>query len=474
MSMTIVLYIGKAAASELVEAGFKWAMGREVQGAKLEDHLQQLALAVFTGAPLHPEPSFETKAEGRFQRLEAEIAGLKTDIAELRDEVADFQWRVASMLHQAREENLWQTMLQIENSSDIYYTRIKLLGESKEPLETRKQRAAELADTILASDVAAHVANTRLAFLGDTVGAGKERVRGFLEIWKQQALREADLGWRGERLAEIFNVLEAKFTRAMLIQLKCARLMMEAYEARRQREPSHPGAADYFAGTFYPILRAEVTGFRDLVESLAINLLPLPDGALSTLAVPDEIAGMLAGLDVYTGQALRGKVVAGETGPGGRTLEGLPALSGCWGRVIVPGTRWIRRAPGSSDAARLRIQRPGGPEVICKGRVEVRAVDYTPYDASNGSKVHEGYTLVVNNTPREMDKMLLAQFVPEDVLPADLAGTLEVRLEDGGGETLAQTQALFVAVPLDEGQQTTVPYGTFTMTFTGGADVRRR
>ena len=38
--------------------------------------------------------------------------------------------------------------------------------------------------------------------MGDDVGS--KRVRGFFEVWHQQALREADQGWRGERLSEIY------------------------------------------------------------------------------------------------------------------------------------------------------------------------------------------------------------------------------------------------------------------------------
>ncbi|HEU4388511.1 MAG TPA: hypothetical protein VFV34_11985, partial [Blastocatellia bacterium] len=79
----------------------------------------------------------------------------------------------------------------------------------------------------------------------------------------------------------------------------------------------------------------------------------------------------------------------------------------------------------------------------------------------------------VNNTPRDMDKMLLVHFVPEEVIPADLSGPIDVVL-DQGGETMAKTKGLLVPIPIDEQQQRKVPFGTFTMSFTGGADVRRR
>jgi hypothetical protein len=72
-----------------------------------------------------------------------------------------------------------------------------------------------------------------------------------------------------------------------------------------------------------------------------------------------------------------------------------------------------------------------------------------------------------------MDKMLLAQFVPEEVLPSDLSGPLDVRIEDQSGGVLAQTKALVAPIPIDENQSATVPFGMFTMSFTGGAEVRR-
>lgn len=476
MSMTIVIYIGKAAVTKLIEAGFKKAMGVAVQGSTVGDWAETLALAVFTGAPMVPEPTFEQKANRRFHDLEVEIANLKDDITDLQNEMAGFKWKVQTMLYEAREEDIWQTMLHIENSADAHYGRLKVLGESKEPIEARKKRALELADMILASSVVDNIANSQLAFMGSTVGAGQQRVRGFLEIWQQQALREADLGWKGERLQQIYDVLEAKFTRALLIQVKCGRLLMEAHEAKHKVDPSHKGAVDYFADSFYPMLKTEVNGFRDLVESLAINLLPLPDRALATVTIPDEIAGLLASIDVYSAQALSGKVAPDPTTPPGpgRALQGVPALSGCWGRVIVPGTRWIRRSPGSKEAARATITAPNGRAVTCKGRLEVRSIGYMPYEGQGGGKLHEGYQLMVNNTPRDMDKMLLAQFIPEEVLPSDLSGTLDVQIEDQTGEVLARTKALIVPIPIDEEQKNKVPYGTFTMSFTGGAEVRRR
>jgi hypothetical protein len=310
-----------------------------------------------------------------------------------------------------------------------------------------------------------------LALLGDNAGAGNERVRGFLEIWKQQMLREADLGWTGNRLSDIYNLVEQKFTRALLIQFKCARLLIEAFEVRHLERSTEKGAADYFADTFYPMLMEEVTTFRNIIESVAINLLPLPTTFMGTFDVPGEIAGMLASVDLFTAQALHGKVNNEPAPTGGRDLSGLPALSGCWGRVIVPGTRWIRRSPGSRETASVRIS-GGGRDVRSNGTLEVRAIDYVPYQGKSGDTLHQGYQLNVGNEPRDMQKMLLAQFMPSDVLPSDLNGTFTVTLEDVDANSLATAQAYVFPVPVDEALQKTVPFGTFSLTFTGGAGIR--
>src|SRR6185436_10967512 len=175
-------------------------------------------------------------------------------------------------------------------------------------------------------------------------------IRGFLDIWQAQALRGADKGWDGDRLAKIYGVLEAKFTRALLIQVRCVRLLMEAYDALHADDSAQQSGVDYFVDTFYPILKKEVDGFRQMIESLAINLIPLPTGTLLPLKIPDHIAGMLARLDMFSAQALMGKISDGQTpATAGRKLPTVPALAGVWGRVIVPSTRWIRRQDGTKE-----------------------------------------------------------------------------------------------------------------------------
>jgi hypothetical protein len=177
---------------------------------------------------------------------------------------------------------------------------------------------------------------------------------------------------------------------------------------------------------------------------------------------------------MFTGQALGGRL-PGASAEQGR-LPQAPAVAGCWGRVIVPGTRWLRRAPDSKEAARVIVTAPGGQKVTSAGTLEVRAVKYTPYDSKDGRKLHQGYQLQVGNEPRDMDKMLVAQFTPGDVLPQEFAASqqaLDLSLADAGGMVLAQTKALVFPVTVVEGKPA-VPYGTFTMSFTGGAALRGR
>jgi len=473
MIETIIIFVGKAAASAVFDAIKDKVLGIEYQEVTVKEWGKTAVLAIFAGQSLRPEPSFEKKAELRFKDLQRQLDGVKKEIETLRDEMKAFQWKVDILFYKSREETLWQEMLNVNNTLDPYYAQMARLGKSTETVEEKRKSARDLANTIL-TNVEPHVTNTRDWLLGENVGAGEERVRGFLEIWREQALRDADMGWDKDRLAKIYELLEAKFTRALLIQLKAVRLLMEAYETLHAEGRSEEDALAYYSQTFHPILKREVEGFRDLVESLAVNLIPLPTGTMLPLNVPPEIAGMLAGLDMFTGQALGGRL------PGAREQQGrlpeAPAVAGAWGRVLVPGTRWIRRAPGAKEAARAIVTAPNGQKVSLAGTLEVRAVKYTPYEGKDGRKLHQGYQIQVGNEPRDMDKMLVAQFTPTDVLPQEFAAaekpqTLDLALEGADKDVLAQTKALVLSVAVVK-DRPLVPYGTFTMSFTGGAAVR--
>jgi hypothetical protein len=468
--------IAGAVVSKLVDIPVNAALGVEIQGITVEqwgERAQMVVLAAFTMGKALPEKSFETKVQERFQELQKQVDGLKQDIKDLQKEVADFKWQVKTQFDKSDEEKIWKSLLALDNKLDSFYEEIGDLTKSSKTLAERRATALELSRRIV-STLRPEVLNTRDAFHGGVIE--DVTVRGFLEIWQGQALRDADQGWNGERLAKIYTLLEAKFTRAMLVQIRCARLMMEAHEALHADDPAQQSGVDYFVDKFFPVLKSEVDGFRRVIESLAVNLIPLPTGAMLPLTIPDEIAGMLARLDMFTAQALMGKVSGGQApAAAGRQLPSVPALAGCWGRVVVPGSRWIRRGKGAKEEARVTLTAQGGRAVTCKGTLEVRAVKYLPYENDKKATLHRGYQIQVGTDQRDMDEMLLAHFTPSDVLPPDMPeGAADVRLETQGGELLAQTQAFVVPVPLDEAAKRTAPYATFMMSFTGGAGLRAR
>jgi hypothetical protein len=179
---------------------------------------------------------------------------------------------------------------------------------------------------------------------------------------------------------------------------------------------------------------------------------------------------------MFSAQALMGKVSDGQTPvTTGRELPTVPALAGVWGRVIVPATRWIRRKDGTKEEARVTFIKQGGGTATFNGTLEVRAVKYLPYENDKKVMLHKGYQIQVGNEPRDMDEMLVAHFTPSDVLPNDMPeGEVDVKLETRSGELLAQTQGFIVPAPLDEKGTAFTPYGTFMMSFTGGAGIRAR
>jgi hypothetical protein len=497
--VTVLVWVGtkaaeaavSAAVSKLVSIPVDKVLSIEVEGATVGARFEAFALGMFTGNMV-PDATYEQKVAKSFATLDAQVKNLEKGLEDVKDDLANFKWQVKEMFDASAEESLWKDMLDIDLKLDTGFKKLGALVKSnleedrttKQPVYTlaeRRKRTLDLANAII-NDREDDLEYTRLRILGKGA-VGKTRVKGFLEIWQQQALRDADIGWNANRLVEVYEMLEAKFTRALLIQLKSVRLQMEAHEALHRDKPSEPGAIDFFVDTCYPILKEGVEGFRNVVETLAVNLIPLPTGQMRPLVIPDQLAGMLARLDMYTAQALGGKL--SENGsPGGTDTKGgvltrrpldVPALAGCWGRVVIPGTRWIRRAPGSKEKARVTITGAGRKAETCNGTLEVRAVKYLPYENKSGETLHKGYQLQVGNEPLDMDKMLLAHFTPSDVLKVGLskeAEEVDVQLETESGEVLAKTQAMLVSVPLDDEGKTTTPYGTFVMSFKGGAGLR--
>ena len=477
MIMEAFIWVGGKAAGAALDAVKDKILGIEYQDITVEDWAKTAALAIFAQGSLRPEPSFEKKAERRFNELQKQIDGIKQDIKDLKLDMAAFQWKVAALFEKSLEENLWREVLDLDSTLDSYYKQLKNLGDSDDTLEEKRKDALQLARDIVAQ-FGADIDKSRTRLLGGQ--AGTEYVRGFIDLWRNQALREADMGWDNQRLAKIYNLLESKFTRALLTQLRCVRLMMEAQQTLFVESKSKTDAVDYYSKEFFPVLRQEVDGFRDMVESLAVNITPLPTGSLLPYKIPTEVEGMFAGLDIFTSQALGGKLTSGGAQTG-RQLPPAPAISGCFARVVIPSTRWIKRAPGATEAARVTITN-GGQKVSVNGTLEVRAVKYTPYENNKGVELQWGNQIQVGKDLRDMDKVLVAHFTPSEVLPGVLVDSnsqetkqLDAALETATGEVLAQAKASVIPVKVGESDDSlTVPYGTFTMSFTGGAGVRAK
>lgn len=495
--VTVLIWVGtkaaesaaSAVASKLLSIPVDKVLSIEVEGATVGARFEAFALGMFTGN-IRPDPTFEQKVAASFKNLQDQVGRLEKGLTEVKEDLANFKWQVKEMFDDSDERSLWKDMLDVDGALDTAYenlgelvaANLKVDEKTNQPVLTPEQRRKDTIDFANGILKAREndVKNTRRRMLGEAV-TGQTRVKGFMEIWQQQALRDADLGWNANRLIEVYEMLEAKFTRALLIQLKSVRLQMEAHEALHRDNPSKKGAVDFFVEKYYPTLKEEVDAFRNMVETLAVNLIPLPTGQMLPLVIPDQIAGMLARLDMYTAQALGGKIKepAGGDGPGGAVVDrrqlDVPALAGCWGRVVVPGARWIRRAPGSKEKARVKITGPGGKADTLNGTLEVRSARYLPYENKKGETLHKGYQLQVGNEPLDMDKMLLAHFTPSDVLSLGTTQEgeeLDVQLETEGGELLAKTKAFLVTAPLDAEGKKTTPYGTFIMSFKAGAGLR--
>ncbi len=476
MIMEALIWVGGKAAGAALDAVKDKILGIEYQDITVEDWGKTAALAIFAGGSLRPELSDEKKALLRFEDLQRQINEVKKDIEELRLDMSAFKWKVAELFDEALEGELWRDTINLDETLDSYYKQLKNLGSSKDNVAAKSADALRIAQTIV-TNLDPEIAKTRTRLLGGQIS--NVNVKGFLYVWRNQALREADMGWDNQRLAKIYNLLESKFTRALLTQLRCVRLLMEAQQTLFAENKSTTDAIAYYSEEFFPVLQSEVVGFRDMVESLAVNITPLPTGSLLPYKIPAEIEGMFAGLDLFTSQALGGKL-ANSGAQGGRQLPDVPAISGCFGRVVIPATRWIRRAPGAKEAARVRITATHGQmSTTMNGTLEVRAVTYTPYKSKKEEELHKGYQIQVGNDLRDMDKVLIAHFTPSEPLPHAFAYASEPRhldaaLETATGEVLAQTKATIIPVKVGDSNSLPVPYGTFTMSFTGGAGVRAK
>lgn len=445
------------------------ALGLEVGGASIGAWLEQAPLGILLGRGLRPEPTLEQTVNLKFAEVDRQIAEIRVKIEQLTQEVSQFKFDVDSALREQDEKDLFREIFQVEADCDATFSAIRDLGLSKSPLEVRVQSALELTNSIrLTSTKAANMENCRSFMLGRDSGVGK-RLPGFFEIWGDQALREIDLKG-AERTLPAYRTLENKFIRVLLIQAKCARLLAEAHEANHQRVPTEIGAAEFYAKKFYPILAEEVAAFRSMIETLAVNLLPLPSTDFFPFRISQEIADMLAAVDLLAGRLLSGRI---DNTPV-KTVPATFFLAGCWGRIIVPGTRWIRRPAGTQEQAAIAIS-GAGLEVTCRGQIEIRTVNFRPYKDSAGKTRHQGYQLRVGDQLRDFDSMLMVEFIPSEAIAqgpvSDSGGRIGVTLSTASGTVLARATGAVTNLTLDTERQLRVPFGAFVAAFSGGATV---
>src|SRR2546425_432050 len=252
--------IAGAAVSKLAGAGVDAVLGIEIEGIIVEQWAERgkmIVLGSCTGKV--GGPGFETQVREKFKELQKQVDGLKQEIKDLQKEMTDFKWQVISQFDKTDEEKLWKSMLALDNTLDSLYDDIGDVVKSTKSIEERRKMALDVSRNIV-SKLKPEVKNTSDWFHGGAVE--DVTIRGFLDIWQAQALRDADKGWDGERLAKIYGLLEAKFTRALLIQVRCVHLLMEAYEALHADDSAQQSGVDYFVDKFYPVLKKEVEGFR--------------------------------------------------------------------------------------------------------------------------------------------------------------------------------------------------------------------
>ncbi|MBD2355841.1 hypothetical protein H6G41_14650 [Tolypothrix sp. FACHB-123] len=476
ISVVIAGAIGKAIASKVATIAINKILAIEVQERGLGQWGEQIVLGIFFGEGLVPDLSFEKQTELRFAELDRRIDQVNRDLEKLRNELQKFKWSVNTKFYEEREEDLWKDILDYEEKVQFFYPKISQLGRdikkngTSANLDQIKQKAREIAQKILDSDVPVNINLTCTRLLGKEVGVEAEKVRGFLEIWTNLAIEEVnERGWQDGQLLRIYEAIEKKFMQVLLRQLQGMRLLMEAYSVPDVLG-TYENGLEYFVKEAYPMLAKEIEAFQRSIEAIAINVLPLPDAPLSTLEIPADIAIMLGCADYFCGEILSGRKLASDPSlPLDPTLTTLPVLAGCWGRAIIPGRRWIGRKGGSQEPARLKLI-DGQQTFYCNGVLTVKTTKFLP----NNDRPN-GYLLYIGTEPRAMNELLIAHFVPTDILPASLVGReIEVQLEDLQGDLLASTQVVMCQV---ESESMVVPqtvFGSFTIAFTGGAEIRKR
>src|SRR3712207_4672244 len=142
--MKVFFWLAGKAAEKAFDAVKTKVLGMEYKDITIENWAETAVLAIFAGQSLRPEPSFEKKAERRFDDLQRQIDGVRQDIADMKNDMKAFEWKVETLFYKSREEALWQEMLNLDSAVDSFYKQIATLGESEASLERKKQKASEI------------------------------------------------------------------------------------------------------------------------------------------------------------------------------------------------------------------------------------------------------------------------------------------------------------------------------------------
>ena len=476
MATAVLTFVGSKVGGAVVGIVIKQALGVKVDGASIEAWGGQIVLGLFFGQGLVPT-TLEQQVDAKFAQVDVQLTAIKKQITELRNDVDQFKWNVGQLFLKTEEQSLWRQILAIKNSSDAIDDQIRQFKSSTDTVANQQAEVLTLANSILNDGtVAGHINDISDALLGSTISAGNTAVRGLFEIWGEQALQEADLGAKAHPLADIYQLLQDKFTVALLIQAQCGRLIANAKDALHQNNPTKPSAQKYYTDTFYPVLVKEVETFRRTVESLAVNLLPTPLFPTGDFPVPTEIAGIVALADAFAAQCLSGRTSNKPLLPGELSIPGAPALSGFWGRLFIPGSHWIKWRDGAELSAHLVVTTLTTPAATYRfaGSIMLRAVQYRPQTGPTGVTLNRGYVIYVGGEAVDMDTMLIAHFRPADVVPPTLSGIVNVVLEDGAGVVLARTVAEITSIPTGAADPPKVPFGFFASMFTGGMEIQAK
>lgn len=60
-----------------------------------------------------PEPTEEKKSEMKFHALQKQVDELRRDLDKLQSKMTAFEWKMEKLFYEAREEALWEKMLNI-------------------------------------------------------------------------------------------------------------------------------------------------------------------------------------------------------------------------------------------------------------------------------------------------------------------------------------------------------------------------